>query len=205
MYMRSRSEDTRIAIIDAASKLFMQNGYASTSLDSVAMSVGVTRKTVYNYFNSKGSLFESVIDKTISSGCEPPSDATVETVDDLNRELYLMVESINKVLLSRQYIEFLRMAISEVKFQPDVQVMMKKGATARFFKQVRDILSVAVEKRIIGISNLDFSTRMFIGGFLVALLIDGLLDPSYSNLAVISQLEAMEYVKNFLVNHTETL
>ena len=203
--MRSRSENTRLAIIDAASELFMQNGYASTSLDSVAGLVGVTRKTVYNYFNCKGALFESVIDKTISTGCDQPEDARIETADDLNRELYLVVESINSVLLSRQYIEFLRMAISEVKFQPDVRIMMKKGATAKFFKQVRNILSLAVEKRIIGIRNLDFSTRMFIGGFLVVLLIDGLLDPSYTNLSVLSQADAMEYVKSFLINHVEML
>lgn len=201
--MRSRSENTKSAIIDAASQLFMQNGYSSTSIDSIAETVGVTRKTIYNYFSSKSAIFESVVDKAVAGGYELSQNASIENADDLSRELYSVVESINNILLSPQYIEFLRMAISEVKYQPDVNVMMKKGATIRSFKQVHRILSMAVDKQIICIKNLDFSTRMFIGGFLVGLLIDGLLDPSYANLSVFSRADAMEYISIFLSNHTK--
>lgn len=203
MNMRSRSENTKSAIVDAASELFMRDGYPSTSIDSIAESVGVTRKTVYNYFSNKGLILESVVDKAVAGGYELSQDTNIETIDDLNRELYLVIESANNILLSHKYIEFLRMAISEVKFQPDVRVMMKKGATVKFFKQVYGILTVAVDKRIVVIKNLDFSTRMFIGGFLVSLLIDGLLDPSHASLMMFSQVDAMEYVSVFLSNHSE--
>lgn len=203
--MRTRSENTKLAIIDTASELFMRDGYSSTSIDSIAESVGVTRKTIYNYFSNKGLILESVIDQAVAGGYELSKDTDIETIEDLNRELYLVIKSANDILLSHKYIEFLRMAISEVKFQPDVRVMMKRGATVKFFKQVYSILSVAVDKRVVIIKNLDFSTRMFIGGFLVSLLIDGLLDPSHAHLVMFSQVDAMEYVSAFLSNHSENV
>lgn len=203
--MRSRSENVKLAIIDTAGKLFMQNGYSSTSIDSIAESVGVTRKTIYNYFNNKSAILESVIDSAVCGGHESSGYVDINTIDDLNRELLLLIQSINDILLSHKYIEFLRMSISEVKFQPDVRFMVKRGATAKFFGRAREVLSIAADKKIINVKNLDFSARMFIGGFLVSLLIDGLLDPSHINIYILSQAEAMEYVGVFLANHTEKI
>ena len=43
--------------IDAAEKLFAQNGFENTSIDEVAVNAGYTKKTLYQYFQSKEDLF----------------------------------------------------------------------------------------------------------------------------------------------------
>ena len=55
------SEATRAALIDSASDLFAQKGFAKTSLDEVAAAARVTKGALYWYFPSKQALFRAVL------------------------------------------------------------------------------------------------------------------------------------------------
>ena len=46
--------------IDAAEKLFIQNGFENTSIDEVAKEAGLTKRTLYQYFVNKEDLFFAV-------------------------------------------------------------------------------------------------------------------------------------------------
>jgi len=56
------SEATRAALLDEATTLFAERGYAGTSLEDVASASRVTRGAVYHHFASKQALFEAVLD-----------------------------------------------------------------------------------------------------------------------------------------------
>jgi AcrR family transcriptional regulator len=56
------SEATRAALLDEATALFAERGYAGTSLEDVASASQVTRGAVYHHFASKQALFEAVLD-----------------------------------------------------------------------------------------------------------------------------------------------
>jgi len=51
----------RSAIVHAARKLFLESGYAKTSMDSIADAAGVGIKTVYRHFENKDDLFSAVM------------------------------------------------------------------------------------------------------------------------------------------------
>ena len=54
------SEATRRAILDSATGLFLEKGYAATSLDEVAGGARVTKGAVYHHFSSKRALYEAL-------------------------------------------------------------------------------------------------------------------------------------------------
>lgn len=56
------SEATRAALLDEATALFAERGYAGTSLEDVASASQVTRGAVYHHFASKQALFEAVLE-----------------------------------------------------------------------------------------------------------------------------------------------
>jgi len=56
------SEATRAALLEEATALFAERGYARTSLEDVASASRVTRGAVYHHFASKQALFEAVLD-----------------------------------------------------------------------------------------------------------------------------------------------
>lgn len=49
--------DSQAEILRAAAELFMQYGYASTSIDAVAESLGATKGHIYHYYRSKADLY----------------------------------------------------------------------------------------------------------------------------------------------------
>lgn len=57
------AEATRAAIVEAATTLFAERGFAATSLEDVAAAAQVTRGAVYHHFAGKQALFEAVFDE----------------------------------------------------------------------------------------------------------------------------------------------
>jgi AcrR family transcriptional regulator len=53
-------ENSRGDILAAAATLFMERGYAATSIDEVARSLGATKGRIYHHFPSKADLFAEV-------------------------------------------------------------------------------------------------------------------------------------------------
>lgn len=59
--MRTLTEQKRKDILDAASSVFLEQGYERASMDGVAKKAGCSKATLYNYFTSKESLFDAVV------------------------------------------------------------------------------------------------------------------------------------------------
>ncbi|MFQ5659322.1 MAG: TetR/AcrR family transcriptional regulator [Gammaproteobacteria bacterium] len=68
------------AILDAASRMFLERGYHATSITEMARQARISKETVYRYFKSKDGLFAAVIDK------ELPSYRDVLNISDIESE-----------------------------------------------------------------------------------------------------------------------
>ena len=53
----------RAQLLSAARIVFARNGYQATSVADIIQSAGVARGTFYNYFESKRSVFQAVLDE----------------------------------------------------------------------------------------------------------------------------------------------
>jgi AcrR family transcriptional regulator len=63
---RRRRKDARPAeLMAAALDLFVEKGFAATRLDDVAARAGVSKGTLYLYFDSKEALFKAVVEQGI--------------------------------------------------------------------------------------------------------------------------------------------
>lgn len=56
-----RGDAKRQAVIAAAERAFLGQGYAVASMDAIAADAGVSKRTVYNHFPSKRELFRAVV------------------------------------------------------------------------------------------------------------------------------------------------
>jgi len=60
-----RKESRPAELLGAALELFVERGYAATRLDEVAARAGVSKGTLYLYFESKEEIFKAVVRDTI--------------------------------------------------------------------------------------------------------------------------------------------
>lgn len=70
---RAQAEASRGRILDAARRLFVEHGYAGTSIAQIAASAGVSAPTVFSAYRSKVNLLRTAAETTIvgDAGPEP--------------------------------------------------------------------------------------------------------------------------------------
>merc|ERR1711974_177483 len=76
---RTKSEEKRSQIIDAAGDLFMEQGHESVSMDGIAKLAGVSKQTLYSHFGSKEQLFSAAIQ------CKTEEYPLADTLDNESR------------------------------------------------------------------------------------------------------------------------
>jgi AcrR family transcriptional regulator len=62
---KARAAATRQRIVDSAHQLFLEQGYAATTMPAVAAAAGVAVQTVYFTFGTKGDLLQAVYEQVV--------------------------------------------------------------------------------------------------------------------------------------------
>ncbi|MBE1274611.1 TetR/AcrR family transcriptional regulator [Enterovibrio baiacu] len=111
----TRSEQKRLAIINAAREEFIQHGFIAANMDRVCTSAEVSKRTLYRHFESKEVLFESVltiiqasIDETVSYPFDPEISAYEQLKAISRKEVDILYHSYGIPLTRVILIEFLR-------------------------------------------------------------------------------------------------
>src|SRR5512140_2316913 len=83
-------------IIDAALDAFSENGFAAAKLDDIARRAGVSKGTIYLYFESKEELFKAVVNDTMgaqlrSAEQSPPLDSAADSLERALRSHWALV------------------------------------------------------------------------------------------------------------------
>jgi len=66
-----KAQETRRRIVQAATDLFVADGYGATNLQDVADRAGVAVQTIYFVFGNKRALLKELVDVTIAGDTEP--------------------------------------------------------------------------------------------------------------------------------------
>ena len=79
-------------ILEAAKHVFGESGYAGTKLEDVARRAGVSKGTLYLYFDSKEALFREMVRAKVVTALAH-AEETVRTFDGSSRELLVILVS----------------------------------------------------------------------------------------------------------------
>jgi len=74
----AQAQETRRAIVAAASRLFVEDGYGATTIDAIAEAAGVSRKTVFTAVGGKLDLLKVALDWAVAGDDRPVAVADRE-------------------------------------------------------------------------------------------------------------------------------
>lgn len=112
----------REAILDAARALFVQRGYAGTSVDDVAARAQVSKQTVYAHFDDKARLFAELVTVDIA-GSETSTHPLIESIpqtDHVERDLRDFARAHLADVMQPELLRMRRMLIGEAERFPDL-------------------------------------------------------------------------------------
>ena len=96
---------TRAAVIEAACELFVEQGYATTSITQIARAAGVSPETVYTSFGSKREVLRAAVEAAATGVAEggavvgPELLERVRAEPDARRRLEIMGEATSETML----------------------------------------------------------------------------------------------------------
>ncbi|HVU88862.1 MAG TPA: TetR/AcrR family transcriptional regulator [Pirellulales bacterium] len=91
-----KREERRQAIIEAAARLFAEQGYTACEMERVAAELGIAKGTLYLYFSSKEALFYACVD----AGMKQMQSAVLQAADEANNPVDRIARGI------RAYLQF---------------------------------------------------------------------------------------------------
>ena len=87
--------DTGLRIKETARGLFMQYGLRSVSMDDIAAKLGMSKKTIYQYYADKDELIEAVIGEELTHNqtiCERDRKSSANAVHEIFLAMEMVVE-----------------------------------------------------------------------------------------------------------------
>ncbi len=119
------SELKEAAIVQAARELFVRDGFERTSVDAIADLAGVSKRTIYNHYEDKRTLFLAVIRETYRSmidAIDAIIDKHLTDVADPEESLAgFAVEAAMLAFRSPERSAMIRLMMAEASHFPELQ------------------------------------------------------------------------------------
>jgi len=108
----------RAAIVEAAIAEFRTNGFEATSMDRIAATAGVSKRTVYNHFPSKDDLFGQILRELWE--CSAALNAVAyDPAQPLTAQLTALMRQKMVMLRDPYFLDLARVAIAEAIHTPE--------------------------------------------------------------------------------------
>jgi TetR/AcrR family transcriptional regulator, mexJK operon transcriptional repressor len=162
----SRTQRKRQSILEAATDLFLRNGYLGTSMDEVAQRADVSKQTVYAQFASKEALFVAMVGAmTTAAAGQVNNEVGVAPRDGKEVAGYLRAYAERQlmVVLTPRLMQLRRLVIGEAGRFPQLGravyeggPMRAIGAMASAFETLADRALLAVDDPFVAASHFNW-------------------------------------------------
>lgn len=178
-------------ILQGAMQIFLQYGYAGTSMDRVAAQAGVSKHTIYNHFQGKEGLFAALIERLVLHRFDlefPDCDLPLSEPPD--RVLRRIAEIFLELMDDPDYIAFLRLMIAESGRFPDLAQLYMRQVVQEGDAVLGEYLRSHPQLKL---TDPEMTTRVFIGA-----LVSFVLGQEVLHEKRINPIDKQRFVKNLV-------
>ncbi|MBP2230977.1 AcrR family transcriptional regulator [Azospirillum agricola] len=169
------------ALLDAAAALFVEKGFAATSLTDILERAGGSRTTLYRHFGDKEGLFRRMMEEhcaRVLNGMAAPAAATGTPRDDPEERLNEFGLHIARTLAAPETMAILRTLVSEGGRIPDLSQSFLRAGPEETNRRLADCLRGLAALGRIRIQDADVAARAFTGMITGNLLLKRLILPA---------------------------
>jgi len=159
-------------ILTGAMQEFLVHGYAATSMDRVAKTAGVSKATVYTYFQDKEGLFTALVQRFAQRKFSIIQRFLPSEGDAFVVLRQLLTKALNEIICDSQEIALLRLIIGESGRFPElaqifVRTLVKPG--------VETLSQYLASSPNLKIADPEATARIFLGALVHFMLVQKML------------------------------
>ena len=84
---RAQQEQRHEELLDVALDIFLERGFEQTTMEEIAIQVGMSKRTVYARYDDKASLFKATVKRAVERYTVPRDAVEAVATDDLEETL----------------------------------------------------------------------------------------------------------------------
>lgn len=149
------------AIVDAASRLFLQNGYGQTSMDAIAQEAGVAKQTLYSHFENKEDLIKAIVTRRCSAIADTLNSP--ESVSNVEKALLKLAEHMTTILMKPESLNLYRLVVAESPRLPSLGETFFESGPNTGIGRLAAFLQTAHDKGTLDVPNPTLAAQYFFG------------------------------------------
>lgn len=165
-----RAESRPQELLEAALAEFVARGYAATRLEEVARRAGVSKGTLYLYFENKAELFKAVVRNSLLSNLDE-AEAVIAGFQGGSRELlaYLLTEFTRRISDS-PLSGIPKLVLAEAGNFPEIAVFYYEEVVSRGRRLVQGVLQRGMDRGEFRHLDLGYAWRVVIAPVVLGIL-----------------------------------
>ena len=199
---RQPSPEKHEAIFDAAVEAFTELGFEQTSMDEIARRASVSKRTVYNHFDSKDILFEEIV-RRLKDRCLSASRFSYQTGQPLEKQLFQFGRRVVDFHCHRESRRVGSVVLPRLLQKPELGKSLF-GDTRFFERELTHWIQSAQEEQLLRTADAGFAARQFLGlleSFVVwPQLLRKASSPSKANRDALVQDTVAMFLKHYSMN-----
>jgi AcrR family transcriptional regulator len=154
--------DKKLQILEGARAVFLAKGFDGASMGEIAREAGVSKGTLYVYFESKQALFGELVSSDKRQSAEQLFELDVED-HDVARVLGRLGESYLELMLRPAHVASLRAVIGVAEKFPEVGLAIYEAGPRIGITRLSGYLAGQVEAGVLEIDDVELAASQFLG------------------------------------------
>lgn len=153
-------------ILDAATAAFLADGYAATSIETIAKASGTAKRTIYARWSGKPALFKAVLERLMARWLSVAGEWNKHA--SLEAGLTEAADRMLEIALTSEAIALQRLLIAECARFPELPTMMREAGVTQGVPRIASLLDKAIERGELPKQDAIFAAEQF-----MHLILDG--------------------------------
>jgi AcrR family transcriptional regulator len=148
------------AILDAATTAFLADGYAATTIEAIARTCGVAKRTIYTRWTGKTALFRAAIERLMEKWLA--GTANWAEAEGLEAALNQAAAGILAVALTPEAVALNRLLIAESGRFPELPSLMLQAGAGEGTARIAALLEAAISRGALPKQDTMFAAEQFL-------------------------------------------
>ena len=159
------AEERIEAILDAATALILERGFAGASTREIAKRAGASKETLYQRFPTKASLFAAMIERRSDTVLASMEDA-FHVKSDPHEALSNFGERVLLIMSTEEAQRLHHVVIAEARAFPELALAFWEKGPGRARALLKVYLKELVKQRRMRAEDVEFASEQFLGALL---------------------------------------